>query len=80
MANLIGFEGFLNSTTPFDPLEHKALYKTSTQYQDFSFGNNYNQTCQYPKFWNESGYLVLKDSDPKFAQLNGCFDSEFDQV
>jgi alpha-1,3-glucan synthase len=80
MADLIGFDGFLNSTTPFSPTEHKAQYKTDVHYPDFSFRNNYNSTCEYPRFWNESGYRVLKDSDPTFAQLNGCFDSEFDQA
>lgn len=80
MADLIGFDGFLNSTTPFSPTEHKAQYKTDVHYPDFSFGNNYNSTCEYPRFWNESGYRVLKDSDPTFARLNGCFDSEFDQA
>jgi len=80
MANLIGFENFLNSSTPFDPKEHKAEYKTEMRYPDFSIGNNYQKTCEYPTFWNTSGNVVLKDSDATFAQLVGCFDSEFDQV
>jgi alpha-1,3-glucan synthase len=80
MSDLIGFDGFLNTSTPFSPLEHTALWKTNVHYADFTFENNYNSTCEYPRFWNESGFIVLKDSDPTFAELNGCFDSEFDQV
>lgn len=79
MGDLIGSEGFLNNTTPFSPKEHKAVWKTDRQYPDFSFGNNYKATCEYPRFWNESGYPVLKDSNDVFSQLIGCYDSEFDQ-
>jgi alpha-1,3-glucan synthase len=80
MGDLVGFENFLNTTTPFNPKEHKAVYKTNVTYQDFSIGNNYNSTCDYPRFWNGSGQRVLKESDPVFSQLVGCYDSEFDQV
>lgn len=80
MGDLIGFEGFLNATAPFRPEEHKVQWKSSRQYTDFSFGNTYNQTCEYPRFWNESGQRVLKDSSDNFAKLVGCYDSEFDQV
>jgi alpha-1,3-glucan synthase len=80
MGDLIGFDGFLNETAPFRPEEHKVQWKSSRQYTDFSFGNNYKDTCEYPKFWNESGLPVLKDSNEVFAKLVGCYDSEFDQV
>jgi alpha-1,3-glucan synthase len=80
MGDLIGFDGFLNTSTPFDPAEHKVVYKTDRQYHDFKFGNTYNDTCQYPTFWNESGGQVLKGSDAKFDKLGGCFNSDFDQV
>ncbi len=80
MGNLIGFEGFLNATAPFRPAEHKAQWKSDRHYVDFSFGNTYNTTCEYPRFWNESGLRVLKGDDATFSQLNGCYDSEFDQV
>ncbi|KAI9742079.1 MAG: Cell wall alpha-1,3-glucan synthase ags1 [Cirrosporium novae-zelandiae] len=79
MGNLIGFDGFLNASTPFSPKEHKVVWKSDRHYLDFSFGNTYNKTCEYPKFWNESGFRVLKDSDDTFRQLVGCYDSEFDQ-
>lgn len=80
MGDLLGFENFLNTTTPFSAKEHKAIYKTNITYNDFTIGNNYNASCEYPRFWNGSGQRVLKDSDPVFSQLVGCYDSEFDQV
>ena len=76
MSDLIGFEGYLNTSTPFTTKEHKVQYKTDRQYLDFSFGNNYNETCQYPRFYNETGYPVGEDVT---SQLVGCYDSEFDQ-
>ncbi|KAE9972211.1 hypothetical protein EG328_005136 [Venturia inaequalis] len=79
MGDLIGFEGFLNASAPFVPREHKALYKTSREYDDFKFSNNYKEDCNYPRFWNEAGQPVLRGSDPKFDELSGCYDSEFDQ-
>jgi alpha-1,3-glucan synthase len=80
MGDLLGFEGFLNKTAPFQPDEHKVQWKSDRRYHDFSFGNNYKDKCAYPRFWNESGLPVLKDSDAKFSRLVGCYDSEFDQV
>lgn len=76
MGDLIGFEGYLNTTTPFSTKEHKALWKSNRQYVDFRYGNTYNETCKYPQFWNETGYPV----DPYVEdQLIGCYDSDFDQ-
>jgi alpha-1,3-glucan synthase len=80
MGDLIGFEGFLNETAPFQTQEHKVQWKSSLQYHDFSFGNDYNDTCEYPKFWNQSGLPLLKGVDATFDKLVGCYDSEFDQV
>lgn len=80
MADLIGFDQYLNTTTPFDPKEHRAVWKSNQTYLDFGFQNSPKDTCEYPRFWNESGNLVLKGSDSLFDQLVGCYDSEFDQV
>jgi alpha-1,3-glucan synthase len=80
MGDLIGFEGFLNASTPFDTKEHKALYKSSVTYADFTIGNTYNANCEYPRFWNASGERVRPEDDSTFATLAGCFNSEFDQV
>ncbi|KAK5127724.1 hypothetical protein LTR08_004316 [Meristemomyces frigidus] len=79
MADLIGFQGYLNETTPFSPGEYKVEYKTDQTYLDFSFGNTHNDTCEYPRFWNESGNMVLKNVE-NFSELVGCYNSEFDQA
>ncbi|KAL9109148.1 MAG: hypothetical protein Q9187_008201, partial [Circinaria calcarea] len=76
MSDLLGFEGYLNTSTPFSVKEHKVRYKTSRQYLDFSPGNTYNETCTYPRFYNETGYPVGEDVT---SQLKGCYDSEYDQ-
>jgi alpha-1,3-glucan synthase len=76
LGDLIGFQGFLNETTPFTVDEHEVQWKTDRQYWDFSIGNNYNTTCEYPRFWNETGFRI----DQSIADsLKGCYNSEFDQ-
>ncbi|KAK3382174.1 alpha amylase [Lasiosphaeria ovina] len=76
LGDLIGFEDYLNSSTPFSTAEYKAVWKSGRQYMDFSFGNEYNATCNYPQFWLETGYPVGTDVK---SQLRGCYDSDFDQ-
>ncbi|KAI9720143.1 MAG: Cell wall alpha-1,3-glucan synthase ags1 [Chrysothrix sp. TS-e1954] len=76
LSDLIGFEGYLNTTTPFSVDEHQVLYKTTRQYYDFAFGNTYNETCSYPRFYNETGFRVDNSVD---QELRGCYDSDFDQ-
>ncbi|KOC10533.1 alpha-1,3-glucan synthase Ags1 [Aspergillus flavus AF70] len=76
MGDLIGFEGHLNDTTPFSVKEHKALWKSNRRYVDFDIGNDYNQTCDYPRFWYEDGYPVQQSMT---EGLVGCYDSDFDQ-
>ena len=77
MGDLIGFEGHMNDSAPFLPSEHSAAWKTSRKYHDFKIGDAYNQTCSFPRFWNETGYLVDKEVN---AMFSGCYDGEFDQV
>lgn len=77
MGDLIAFEGYLNASVPFDTKEHEVLYREpSRQYLDFKFGNTYNATCTYPRFWLENGFPVGADVT---NQLTSCYDSEFDQ-
>lgn len=76
MGDLIGFKGYLNVTTPFSVKEHESLWKSERRYVDFDIGNTYNETCNYPRFWNETGYPI--DSDVR-DRLQGCYDSDFDQ-
>jgi alpha-1,3-glucan synthase len=76
MSDLLAFEGYLNESTPFTFNEHKVLYKTDRIYHDFAPGNNYNKTCDYPRFWLETGEPI---GDDVKAKMVGCYDSEFDQ-
>lgn len=76
MGDLIGFEGYLNTTTPFSVKEHNAEWKSDRHYVDFHFGNTYNETCDYPQFWNETGYPVAQYVR---NELKGCYNSDFDQ-
>jgi alpha-1,3-glucan synthase len=76
MGDLLGFEGFLNSTTPFQLDEHRVLWKSDRRYLDFQVSNDYNSTCQYPRFYNETGALI----DANYTEaMKGCFNSDFDQ-
>jgi alpha-1,3-glucan synthase len=76
MADLVGFEGYLNVTTPFRYEEHNALWKSDRRYADFNIGNNILSHCDYPRFYNDSGHEVF---DNGTQLLIGCRDSEFDQ-
>jgi alpha-1,3-glucan synthase len=76
MGDLIGFNGYLNTTTPFSVKEHQVQWKTDRRYMDFNIGNTYNETCAYPRFWNETGFPV---DDVVNSELQGCYDSDFDQ-
>lgn len=76
MGDLIGFDGYLNTTTPFTLDEHEVLYKSDRHYWDFEFGNTYNQTCDYPRFWNETGFPIESYITDR---MQGCYNSEFDQ-
>lgn len=76
MGDLIGFKGYLNTTTPFTVTGHQTMWKSDRQYVDFHIGNNYNKSCDYPRFWNETGFPVDAYVN---EELNGCYDSDFDQ-
>lgn len=77
MGDLIGFEGYLNESTPFKPTEHKVLWKSARRYHDFSPSNDYNETCHFPRFWNETGIPV---DDYVNKEFKGCYNGDFDQV
>jgi alpha-1,3-glucan synthase len=77
MGDLIGFEGYLNESKPFEPAESKILWKGSRRYHDFAPSNEYNETCDFPRFWNETGYPVDESVNEQFK---GCYNGDFDQV
>lgn len=58
MGDLIGFEGYLNESTPLSYTEHNAIWKESRRYHDFSFNNTKRSECHYPRFWG-AGQLHL---------------------
>lgn len=77
MGDLLGFEGYLNESTPFAAEEHKAVWKTSRRYMDFEISDVYNETCAFPRFWNETGMPI---DEVYNGQFRGCYDGDFDQV
>ncbi|THU78641.1 glycoside hydrolase [Dendrothele bispora CBS 962.96] len=79
MADLVGFEGHLNTSTPFSLDEYGAAWKLPnyapwnfTTYADFNIANERNASCKMPDFWLDSG-------DPITIETNGCLTSDFDQ-
>ncbi|KAJ3903941.1 modular protein with glycoside hydrolase family 13 and glycosyltransferase family 5 domains [Lentinula edodes] len=79
MSDLIGFDGYVNSTAPFDLNEYNGVWKhpdyipwNFTEYKDFQISNTRNDSCQTPKFWLDDGTIVTVDT-------NGCLESDFDQ-
>ncbi|KAK0729653.1 hypothetical protein B0H67DRAFT_559297 [Lasiosphaeris hirsuta] len=76
MGDLIGFEGYLNTTTPFSFTEHKAIWKSSRQYWDFQVGEETVDNCEYPRFWDEHGDRVGENVT---ALMTTCLNSDFDQ-
>jgi alpha-1,3-glucan synthase len=77
MGDLIGFERYLNESKPFDTAESKVVWKSSRQYHDFAPSNDYNKTCAFPRFWNETGFPV---DDYVNKEFQGCYNGDFDQV
>ncbi|KAJ5797273.1 uncharacterized protein N7503_006569 [Penicillium pulvis] len=76
LSNLIGFKGHLNGSADFKASEYTVEWVTDRQYADFSFGNTWNDTCDYPNFWYENGYPLTTMG---VQNLNGCYNSDFDQ-
>ncbi|KAI0748206.1 glycoside hydrolase family 13 and glycosyltransferase family 5 domain-containing protein [Daedaleopsis nitida] len=80
MADLIAFEGFANTSAPFDPNEHDGIWKDPLyvpwgfeEYKDFTINNAHNDSCVMPVFWNEDG------SVQDIGWKTGCKESDFDQ-
>lgn len=77
MGNLMAFDnGFTNTSVPFNWDEYDYLWKDpQRQYHDFVPSNERNLSCQYPRIWEQNGYLLPQDI---VAQQHGCRASEFD--
>ncbi|KAH8833661.1 modular protein with glycoside hydrolase family 13 and glycosyltransferase family 5 domains [Flagelloscypha sp. PMI_526] len=79
MGDLLGFKGYLNTSTPFDLNEYETVYKNAkympwnfTEYRDFEIGQERNDSCKMPAFWLDDGSVVN-------LETNGCLNSDFDQ-
>ncbi|KAI4719930.1 alpha-1,3-glucan synthase [Aureobasidium sp. EXF-10727] len=77
MGDLLTFQGWENETTPFDPLEYTALWKSSRRYLDFEVDNDVLEDCQYPTFFDDDGFPVNSSIMSTFD--NKCRKSDFDQ-
>ncbi|KAJ7582663.1 modular protein with glycoside hydrolase family 13 and glycosyltransferase family 5 domains [Mycena floridula] len=80
MGDLVGFQGYLNVSTPFDLNEHSAIWKDPkrtpwnfSRYTDFNIANDRNHSCQLPTFWLDDATIVEIESNA------GCLESDFDQ-
>jgi alpha-1,3-glucan synthase len=68
LADLVGFTGYLNTSTTFSLYEHDAEWKTAVTYPDFTFNNVWDPQCELPAFWDDDG-------GPVVIQLTGCYAS-----
>lgn len=75
LGDLIAFEGYLNTSTPFAAGEHNVVWKSERRYQDFEQSDAELPECTYPRFWGDDGHRVTNTSH----LLVGCRDSDFDQ-
>lgn len=75
LGDLLGFQGYLNTTTPFTLKEHEVAWKSERRYLDFDIKNEYLDECDYPRFWNETGYRIDKEYTD---QMKGCYNSDVD--
>lgn len=77
LGDLIGFEGYLNTTTPLSYSEHKGVWKSTRRYWDFDMTYEHESDCGYPRFWTETGEMVGRNVTD---HLTTCLTSDFDQV
>ncbi|KAM0701921.1 hypothetical protein Q7P35_010831 [Cladosporium inversicolor] len=78
MANMFAFEGFENSSAPFNFNEYDLHYKGEEVYRDFHQSNDFDKECDvpFPKFWNQEGKQY---DDVNMTKFKGCMDSDFNQ-
>ncbi|KAK9425223.1 hypothetical protein SUNI508_13206 [Seiridium unicorne] len=73
MGDLLGFQGHQNETTPFSWDEYDYVWKSERRYFDFEPGYAVNESCVYPRFWDDDGYPMTY----MLANETRCRDSEF---
>ncbi|KAH8802336.1 glycoside hydrolase [Flagelloscypha sp. PMI_526] len=78
IGDLLGFKGYLNTSTPFDLNGYETVYKNAkympwnfAEYCDFEVGFFF-PCCKMPAFWLDDGSVIN-------FKTNGCFNSDFDQ-
>lgn len=78
LGDLLAFEGYVNASAPFTWNEYDVIWKSDRRYLDFTFGNDLNDSCVYPRMWEQTGLRInqtLLDHTE-----GGCKASEFDAV
>ena len=76
MGDLLTYgDGYTNATTEFRFGEYDFEWKGDSRYHDFQPGNEFNATCEYPRIWEQNGYLLQSNISDQFK---GCRASEFD--
>lgn len=76
MGDLLAYgDGYTNTSAEFRFHEYDYLWKGETRYHDFAPGNGFNSSCQYPRIWEQDGYLLPSNISDEF---HGCRASEFD--
>ncbi|KAH8653740.1 alpha-1,3-glucan synthase [Xylariales sp. PMI_506] len=75
MGDLIGFQGHLNESTPFNWNEYNYVWKTERRYFDFLPGDAVNESCEYPRFWTDDGWPMTS----VIGNETGCRISDFSQ-
>lgn len=70
MGNLLGFQGFMNTSALFKWDEYNYAWMSDRRYVDFSPGDSVIN-CTYPRVWDDDGWQY------KINQTT-CRDSEFD--
>lgn len=73
LGDLIGFEDHANNTAPFSWDEYDYFWKYDRRYFDFTPGDGVNTSCEYPRFWDNDGWLLTNLSSVETQ----CRESEF---
>lgn len=64
-------------SAPFTWDEYNYMWKGDRRYWDFSPDDTQNSSCQYPRFWDDTGFPEPSNFSENYV---GCRASEFDLV